>query len=523
MVKSMLNPSCDAAHIELNVVSGVESIAGLHLESELGSGAVPDAEPNLEPNPELLPESRPTLNPVLRDFWLAPARHKVLYGGRASSKSWDAAGFAVYLADNYRLRILCARQFQNKIEESVYALLKIQIVRFGLQHRFKILSNKIINTATGSEFLFYGLWRHSEEIKSLEGIDICWLEEAHGVTARQWEILAPTIRKAHSQFWIIFNPRLASDFVYRRFVLQPPPDSVVRKINYLENPFLSNTMLKMINAAKASDEAEYNHVYLGMPRVDDEASIIKRAWVMAAIDAHKVLGFGLEGEPAGVRRIGFDVADSGQDRCALVAVYGSVIVWAEEWQAREDELLKSCTRTYQEASARGASIIYDSIGVGAAAGAKFAELNAVQQQQMPYRLVSYARFNAASAVAKPDAKYGHTPTCNKDMFANLKAQTWWGLADRFRNTYNAITRGEPCLEAEMVSIDSRCPHLERLIDELCTPRRDYDPYGRVKVESKKDLARRDVPSPNLADACVMAFAPNVRGPLQISEGLLGRL
>lgn len=474
-------------------------------------------------------ESRPTLNPALKDFWLKPARHKVLYGGRASSKSWDAAGFAVFLADNYRLRILCARQFQNRIEESVYALLKMQIRRFGLQARFKILSNKIVNTATGSEFLFYGLWRHSDEIKSLEGIDICWLEEAHSVTEQQWEILAPTIRKAHSQFWIIFNPRLVTDFVYRRFVLDPPPDTLVRKINYLENPYLSDTLLKVIAAAKAEDEATYQHVYLGMPLINDEASIIKRAWVMAAVDAHLKLGFGGDQDEAhdrsdaGARRIGFDVADSGQDRCATVAVYGSVIVWAEEWQAREDELLKSCTKVYQQAVSRQASIIYDSIGVGAAAGAKFAELNVVAQQQVPYRLVSYARFNAAAAVARPDATYGHTPTKNRDMFANLKAQAWWGLADRLRNTYNAITRGEPCAVAEMVSLDSRCPHLERLIDELCTPRRDYDPYGRVKVESKKDLAQRGVPSPNLADACVMAFAPHVRGPLRISEGLLGRL
>ena len=76
--------------------------------------------------------SSPTLNPALRDFWRAPARNRILYGGRDSSKSWDAAGFAIYLAQEPRLklRILCTRQFQNKIEESVYTLLKIQIARF---------------------------------------------------------------------------------------------------------------------------------------------------------------------------------------------------------------------------------------------------------------------------------------------------------------------------------------------------------------------------------------------------------
>src|SRR4051812_24899975 len=120
----------------------------------------------------------PTLNPVLRDFWTAKRnergesiRNRVLYGGRASSKSWDAAGFAIYLAQRYKLKFLCARQFQNKIEESVYSLLVMQIERFGLRDQFRILDNKIIHRRTGSEFVFYGLWRHISEIKSLEGID----------------------------------------------------------------------------------------------------------------------------------------------------------------------------------------------------------------------------------------------------------------------------------------------------------------------------------------------------------------
>lgn len=169
--------------------------------------------------------TRATLNPALKDFWAQPARNRVLYGGRSSSKSWDAAGFAVFLAANYCVRFLCARQFQNRIAESVHTLLKLQIARFGLSDEFHVTQTAIRHRHTGSEFLFYGLWRHIDEIKSLEAIDICWIEEAHNLTAEQWEVLEPTLRGEGSQFWIIFNPRLASDFVYRRFVTQtPPPD-----------------------------------------------------------------------------------------------------------------------------------------------------------------------------------------------------------------------------------------------------------------------------------------------------------
>ncbi|OYQ41087.1 terminase [Rhodoferax sp. TH121] len=445
-----------------------------------------------------------TLNPCLRDFWKAPARNRVLYGGRASSKSWDAAGFATFLADNYKLRILCVRQFQNRISESVYALLKIQIERFGLGHRFDIQRDKIYNTGTDTEFMFYGLWRSIDEIKSLESVDVLWIEEAHNLTEEQWKVLEPTIRKDHSQVWIIFNPKLATDFAYKRFVLNPPPDTIVRRINYDENPFLSGTMLKIIEAAKKEDPDEFAHIYGGEPMQDDDGVIIKRSWLLAAIDAHKALGFTAEGR----KRTGFDIADSGQDKCATVYAHGSVALGADMWKAAEDELLKSCTRVYHAARAVGSDITYDSIGVGASAGAKFGEINQALTGSLPVR---YAKFNAGASVWRPESIYKPDAqgkgTKNKDMFSNIKAQAWWLLADRFRNTYNAVRNGEKYPVQDMISLSSDLPHLNQLIDELSTPKRDYDANGRVKVESKKDLAKREVASPNLADAIVMAYAP----------------
>jgi phage terminase large subunit len=458
--------------------------------------------------------SKPTLNPCLRDFWRTPARNRVLHGGRASSKSWDAGGFAVFLADNYKLRILCTRQFQNRIEESVYALLKLQIERFGLSSRFDVQNTKIYNTGTGTEFMFYGLWRHINEIKSLEDVDILWIEEAHNLTEEQWKVLEPTIRKKGSQIWIIFNPQLATDFAYKRFVLNPPPNTIVRQINYDENPFLSDTMLKIIDAARLEDPDEFDHIYGGQPKQDDDSVIIKRSWIMASIDAHKVLDMA----PTGRKRIGFDIADSGADKCATVYAHGSIVSWADMWKAAEDELLKSCTRVYHCARERDASITYDSIGVGASAGAKFGELNMALND---VNKVGYSKFNAGGAVFRPESLY-EPQTKNKDMFSNIKAQAWWLLADRFRNTYNAIRNGQKFDDDELISLSSELPHLDLLIDELSTPKRDYDQNGRVKVESKKDLAKREVASPNLADAIVMAFALGA-APMKINHDLLRRI
>jgi len=451
-----------------------------------------------------------TLNPALRPFWTTRARNKILYGGRASSKSWDAAGMAIFLAQKYKLRFLCVRQIQNKIEESVYALLKIQIERFGLTGEFRILDNKIIHKRTGSEFMFYGLWRHISEIKSIESIDILWSEESHALTEAQWEALEPTIRKEGSECWLLFNPSLVSDFVWRHFVVDPPANTLVRHINFNENPFLSGTMMDVIENHQNKNPETFDHIYLGVPRTDDDESVIKTSWILAAIDAHKTIGFG----DAGRSRMGFDIADSGQDMCAVTHVKGNVCHFTEEWSAGEDKLLWSCTKAHHLAQERDAEVIYDSIGVGAAAGAKFNELG--------FR--RHHKFNAGAAVMFPD-KYYQPKITNKDFFANLKAQAWWGVADRLRLTYQVVTaikNGEtpPSYKVDdLISISSDCPNLEKLKYELAIPMRDFDNVGRVKVESKKDLAKRDIKSPNIADSFIMAFAP-IHKPFHIPENML---
>lgn len=441
-------------------------------------------------------DARATLNPALREFWLGKARNRVLYGGRASSKSWDAAGFVTFLTNRYKLRVLCVRQFQNKIEESVYALLKIQIERFGLKRRFDIQKGKIYNRATGSEFMFYGLWRSIDEIKSLESVDILWIEEAHNLTAEQWKVLQPTIRKSGAQVWVIFNPRLATDFAYKRFVKNPPKNTIVRLINYDENPFLSDDMLEIIEEAKEEDPEEFAHIYLGVPKDDDEKVIIKRSWLQYAIDAHKTI-IPESGSWSGGVTVGYDVADDGGDKNATVTMDGSIAVHLDEWKGGENELRESAMRVVQTAHTMAAKTIgYDSIGVGAGTGSNLNDL----------KWNNHFKFNAGGAVNKPDIQYSNTKIKNKDFFSNIKAQAWWLVADRFRNTYLAVTKGRKFAADEMISISSECDSklLDKLMDELATPMRDFDNAGKVKVESKKDLAKREIASPNIADSFIIA-------------------
>ena len=328
--------------------------------------------------------------------------------------------------------------------------------------------------------------RNIEEIKGTEGVDICWIEEGEGLTEAQWSIIDPTIRKEGAEIWVLWNPRLITDFVQVKLPQLLGDDCIVRHINYDENPFLSDTARSKAKRLKIADEDAYNHIYLGHPVTDDDKVIIKLSWVEAAIGAHIKLGFAGSGE----KRVGYDVADSGDDKCANVGAHGSVAEWAEEWQAAEDELNDSCRRTYNAALAYGASIDYDCIGVGAHAGSEFKSINDGRRNNNGYSPIEYHKFNAGGAVVDPTQEYKEDIS-NQEFFENLKAQAWWSVADRFRNTFNAVTKGEEFNEDDLISISSDMDSvlLEKIKLELCTPYKDYSKNGKSMVESKKDLKK----------------------------------
>jgi phage terminase large subunit len=456
------------------------------------------------------------LNPYLKDFWRARKRYKVLYGGRASGKSHDAAGIAVYLAANFTLKILCARQFQNRIDESVYTLLKDKIEDSPWRNDFQILKNSIVNKRTGSSFLFYGIARNLSEIKSTEGVDILWLEEAHYLTQDQWNVIEPTIRKKGSQIWIIWNPDEMMDFVYQYFVVDPPEDSIQRLFNWQLNPFLSDTMLKVIADAYRKDRKNAEHVYGGIPKTGGDKSVISLEYVLAAIDAHKKLGWKKEGK----RVMGFDVADDGDDKNALVGCTGNIIDHVEEWDGLENEILKSSTRVYNAAKVYGAEVNFDSIGVGAHVGSKFAELNDSNNDGF---ILSYNPFNAGGSVLEPDGVYmelPHVKILNREHFSNIKAQMWDRVASMFRKTYEAVVLGVDHPFDELVSIDKDAivamvgeKTLNKMCQELAAPRKDIDGMGKFKVESKKDMKeKRGIKSPNIADAVIMSLIKPKRAP-----------
>ena len=199
-------------------------------------------------------------------------RYKVAYGGRGSTKSWTAAGCLLLIAMRSKVRILCTRQLQTSIKDSVHKLLCDSIQRMQLEPYFEI-TRDAIRCYNGSEFIFKGLQSQTTEIKSIEGIDYCWVEEAQSVSEDSWSILIPTIRKEGSEIWVTFNPDRQEDATYQRFVVNPPPDAIVQLINYNDNPWFTDVLRREMEYDKSVDYGKYEHVWLGKTVINTEAQI----------------------------------------------------------------------------------------------------------------------------------------------------------------------------------------------------------------------------------------------------------
>jgi phage terminase large subunit len=198
------------------------------------------------------------------------ARYLGARGGRGSAKSWSVAKALLILGSTRKLRIVCAREVQKSIKQSVHKLLKDQIEAMGLG-KFYLPLDTEIRGKNGTEFSFTGLSDQTvDSIKSFEGCDICWVEEAQTISKRSWKILIPTIRKDGSQIVLTFNPELETDETFDRFVTNAPDGCEIVEMNYADNPWFPEVLEKERLHAKATlPKAEYENIWEGkcMPAV----------------------------------------------------------------------------------------------------------------------------------------------------------------------------------------------------------------------------------------------------------------
>lgn len=203
-----------------------------------------------------------------------PSRYKDFHGGRGSGKSVNVARALVLQAYENKKRILCCREIQNTIRDSVHKLIADQIEQMGLSAWFEV-TQSAIRGLNGSEFIFKGLRFDPQGIKSTEGIDLCWIEEAQTVSENSWSILIPTIRKEGSEIWLTWNPLEETSPTYQRFIENPPPDCISVEVNYYDNPYFPDVLRQEMEWLKQKDFAAYEHVWLGKPLTITDAVIFK--------------------------------------------------------------------------------------------------------------------------------------------------------------------------------------------------------------------------------------------------------
>lgn len=232
--------------------------------------------------------------PLKMQSFYRPCRYKVRYGGRGGAKSWNVARLLVMLGinpqplfmDRSKLRILCARELQNSIKESVHQLLRDQITLLQMERYYNI-TDTYISSIFGSEFIFSGIKNNVTKVKSMEGIDIGWVEEAEKVSNNSWQVLIPTIRKDGSEIWVTLNPDEEEDPTSQRFIINGASlgDSLdIEMMNLDDNPWATEALLKEREYLYRVDPDAAAHVWGGCFRKASAAQIFRGKYIVEAFE-----------------------------------------------------------------------------------------------------------------------------------------------------------------------------------------------------------------------------------------------
>lgn len=382
-------------------------------------------------------------------------RHIVFHGGRASGKSTAVAYALLLRGRQSKLRILCTREFQNSIADSVHKLLKDLIDKHGFDE-YEVQNDRIINQLTGTEILFKGLRKDSQAIKSLEGVDICWVEEAQTISKGSIDILIPTIRKDGSQLIWTFNRITELDPVYVELCINQDDKTYVAHVNseVLEDiGQLPKTMIEERERMKRNDPNLYTHIWLGEPMAQGENSIIARTAAMNAMSR--------EVEDDGAIEIGVDVARMGNDRTEFVKRKGHKEVERQTFQHLRTTQV--CDRLEEFAKYDKTVLIkVDDTGVGGGV-----------TDEMIVRGYNIMAIN-----------FGASPN-DKDKYPNLISEAWFYLAS--------------IIDLIQLTQD------QDLLMELTNRQWVMDSKGRRGVESKDQYKKRGFRSPDKADATILCF------------------
>ena len=445
---------------------------------------------------------------------LKPKRYKVVIGGRGSGKSMTVADLCLLACQTQGIKTACFREYQNSIEDSVYSLLKSEICRLNLDG-FNVQARSI-DYGGEPAFVFKGLARNVQSIKSMHGFGRAWVEEAQTLSQESLEILTPTCREAGSEIWFTGNPGSSADPFSQRFIVPylkhlerdgyyEDDDHIIIWANYYDNPFFPAVLEEERHLAQERlSTAEYEHIWLGKFNDKIDNALIQADWFDAAVDAHKKLNFGR----AGLIVSAHDPSDEGDDDKGYAARHGSVVISLGIKET--GDVIDGLEWAMQKAREDGADcFLWDADGMGVALKRDveaFFERTRVQFE--PFR--GGSGVEDAEKVYAPDS-IARNKMRNKDLFKNKRAQYYWRLRERFFNTYRAIKRGEKISPEKVISLPGDLPYLQQLRAELCRIPLKPTANGQIQIMAKDEMRKIGIPSPNLADSLMMTMhEPRIR-------------
>jgi phage terminase large subunit len=386
----------------------------------------------------------------------------MIEGGRAGGKSHFIGTLLPIRAAQKKTRILCAREIQRSIKDSVHHLISQKIADLGLGG-FTI-TDKSIKHSNGSEFIFMGIKGGSKQeeitrMKSLEDINICWLEEAQGLRQESIDLIDPTIRGEGAQIIATFNRYHESDPIYKTYCTKPSDNTLHLKVNYYDNPLCPAAIIEQAEKMKSEDYDSYLHIFEGEPINQSDQAILSRREVIEATKR--------KASQEGSVEVGADIARYGSDKTVFFKKIGFQVVEVREYKK------KSVTEVVRLLAdfAGDALIKVDDTGVGGGVTDGLRDLGKNVQA----------------------VNFGSSPK-DKNKYTNKISELWFFLKEHIN--------------------EIGLPDDTELVEELTGRQWVLDPKGRRAVEKKDDFKKRVGRSPDKADALLLAFGRGVDSKLQ---------
>lgn len=393
-------------------------------------------------------------------------RHIIYYGGRGALKSHSVARALLIRGEDERLRILCTRELQRSIKDSVHKLLSDLISEYELNN-YIVLKEMIINKDNGTEFIFRGIRNNTNEIKSTEGVDISWCEEAHAMTEASIDVLTPTIRKPGSQMIWTFNRMTDLDPVFVKFVMNKKSNTYARQINYdvAEKLGWFPDVLQEEMENDKENPALFAHKWLGEPLGQTEMAVISRTAILEAMQRD----IKAEGEYV----VGVDVARLGNDRTVFVKRKGLKTVATKVFGKTRIPAICDQLEKFVNFDKENTTIKVDDTGVGGGV--------TDEMKKRKYKVIAINFGGKAN---------------DSNKYPNWISEAWFYMADIIP-------------EADLGNLNPD------LLMELSTRHWKMDTKERRTIESKNDYKKRGFRSPDMADAVVICYAPAKSEPVRI--------